>query len=294
MTGASLVAASHLRSDGAGDGELGPDTVARRISIETSRGRRTRQRAAAVGRWRQQRLRRSPPRFGAMVCRHDPDRTLRRCSDGRRRFHVARRRNQFRFATGTSRGRAARRARRRRRPARRRPHKSRPAAGRGRAVLRPPDDPRLHHVARRQSRSGPCAALRAHRRQSVAHRVGSVGQYPAVQSATAARGIGARRRHRGQRRAGGRTRRRGLLRHARPAADAAAAQDRGAHAERRNSRPRARGRRMEREVGQELAGRRQHHRHQARLRRAGRGRSLRRLRSAHRARKHYAAGEDHQ
>ena len=44
----------------------------------------------------------------------------------------------------------------------------------------------------------------------------SLGQYPAVQSATSARRIRARRRHRGRRRADRRTRRRGRLRDARP------------------------------------------------------------------------------
>ena len=40
---------------------------------------------------------RPPPRLGAVVFRHDPDRLLRRCSHGRRRFCVARRRGQFRL-----------------------------------------------------------------------------------------------------------------------------------------------------------------------------------------------------
>jgi len=76
---------------GAGDGELGPITVARRISIETGRGHRTRQRAAAVGRRRHQRFRRSPSRLGAVVCWHDSYCLMRRCFDGRRRIHFARR-----------------------------------------------------------------------------------------------------------------------------------------------------------------------------------------------------------
>ena len=48
--------------------------------------------------------------------------------------------------------------------------------------------------ARRQSRSRPRASLRAHRRQPVAHRLRSLRQYPAVQSATPARRVRARRR----------------------------------------------------------------------------------------------------
>src|SRR5262245_17372200 len=86
-----LVAASHLRSEAHGDGELGPNTVARRTKITAGRGHRTRQRTAAVGRWRLERICRSPTRIGAMVCRHDYDRALRRCSHGRRRFHISRR-----------------------------------------------------------------------------------------------------------------------------------------------------------------------------------------------------------
>ena len=63
-------------------------------------GHRSRQRAAAFGRWRHRRRHRSPPHLGAVVFRHDPDRRLRRGSDGRRRFCVARRRNQFRHRAG--------------------------------------------------------------------------------------------------------------------------------------------------------------------------------------------------
>ena len=54
----------------------------------------------------------------------------------------------------------------------------RPAADRGRAQLRPPGDPRLHHQPRRQSRGRARAALRAHRRQPVADRFRSLRQYP--------------------------------------------------------------------------------------------------------------------
>ena len=39
-----------------------------------------------------------------MVRRHDPDRAVRRCPHGRRRFHVARRADQFRLAAGAGRG----------------------------------------------------------------------------------------------------------------------------------------------------------------------------------------------
>lgn len=88
-TALGFVATSHLRSEAHGDGELGPNTVARRNSITTGRRHRARQRTAAVRRRRIERLRRPPPRFSAMVCRHDFDRALRRCSHGRRRFHVS-------------------------------------------------------------------------------------------------------------------------------------------------------------------------------------------------------------
>ena len=102
-----------VRSRGLG---LGPTAGCAAQSGGSSRGDRSRQRAAAFGGWRQRRSGRPAPRLGTMVQRHDSDRTMRRRPDGRRRFRVARRRNQFRRRAGARRERAARRALQHRRP----------------------------------------------------------------------------------------------------------------------------------------------------------------------------------
>ena len=102
---------------------------AARTPIQSGCGRRSRQRAAAFGGWRHRRRHRSPPRFGAVVFRHNPDRRLRRGPHGRRRFCLARRRNQFRHRAGADREHAPRRHRRDRRQARQ-PQERPAAAGR--------------------------------------------------------------------------------------------------------------------------------------------------------------------
>ena len=58
--------------------------------------------------------RRSPPRLRSVVLRHDPHRPVRRRADGRRGFHRARRRGEFRRPARAGRGGAARHAHRQR------------------------------------------------------------------------------------------------------------------------------------------------------------------------------------
>ena len=222
-SGASLVAASHLRSEAQGTASL--DQTRSRGAI------RSRQ-ADAIELGNEpplsvdggssgfvDRRRVSVQWFAGTILTA----LMRRCSHGRRRFHVARRRSQFRVVARTGRSRAARRARRRRRKRR---AQKRPPADRGRADIRAPGNPRLHHQPCRQPRGRARAPVRAHRRQSVAHRFRSFRQYPALQSATAARGSRAGRRHGIGRYAGRRAGRRSRLRDARHGADHAEAQDR--------------------------------------------------------------------
>ena len=111
-----ICGATAMLSVGEAQGTAGLDqgTVAR---AQIDRGRPSRSISATSRRCRSTADRaagRPPPRLRAMVCRHDPDRLVRRGADGRRRFYVARRRDQFRRAARTRRSRAARRARRRR------------------------------------------------------------------------------------------------------------------------------------------------------------------------------------
>ena len=140
------------------------------------RGHRSRQRTAAFGGRRRRRPGRPAPALGAMVQRHDPDRTVRRGPHGRRRFRVARRRNQFRRGAGAGRDRVARRDLEHRRPLERLAQ-DRPAAGAQRTERRAPDPARADLLARARSRTGARAALRARHRQSVADGHRSLRQY---------------------------------------------------------------------------------------------------------------------
>ena len=197
-----------------------------------------------VGRWRHRRPRRSPPRFGPVVFRHDSDRPVRRGADGRRRFHVARRRDQFRRAARARRERAARRDRRDRRQARGNAQE-RPAAAAGEAnAARQVIRVSHHHARSATARSCACAPLCACPRNLSLTRIGILRQRAAVQSRrsllarwpapTAAAPTTQPRR---------RARRRSLLRDARSRRRAAAGQDRAGAADRRRDRARARRRR---------------------------------------------------
>ena len=178
-------------------------------------------------------LRRSSPRLGAMVQRHDPDRPVRRCPHGRRRVRGARRRDQFRRRARARRGGAARRRRRsvrQRDRARatgcRRSAKSR-RAGRSSGsapTTRGPATARSCACARSSEIAGNLVAvgLRTLRQHPALQRPQDAARRP-TPAATPAR------RRRRRRRAG----RRSLLRHPRPRHGAAARQDR------RRPRPRA-------------------------------------------------------
>ena len=171
---------------------------------ERMRSDRSRQRAAAFGRRRAPWRHRSPPRLGAVVFRHNPDRSLRRGPDGRRRFRVARRRDQFRHRAGARRERAARRHRRDRRQARRTARADRlPPAGEtnaARQVIRV-----SHHQPRRRPRGGARAPVRARLRQPDAVGIRVRRQHPALQSRRSMLADGRRRRRAGRRAAGARS-----------------------------------------------------------------------------------------
>ena len=122
-----------------------------------------------------------------MVQRHHPDRSLRRCPHGRRRFRGARRRDQFRHRAGAGRGRAARRGRQPRRSHRLAAQEQPAAAGR-RDQHPPPGHPGEHHHACGQPRARAGAPVRAGRRQPRAVGDRALRQYPAVQSAEDAGG----------------------------------------------------------------------------------------------------------
>src|ERR1019366_8283305 len=108
---------------------------------------------------------RPPPGLGPMVQRHHPDRSLRRCSHGRRRFRSARRADQFRDRAGAGRGRVARRGRQSGGSHRLATQGQSAAAGR-RDQHPPPGHPGQHHDPCGQPRARPGASLRAGRRQS--------------------------------------------------------------------------------------------------------------------------------
>ena len=226
---------------------------AARTPIQSGCGRRSRQRAAAFGRWRHRRRHRSPPRFGAVVFRHDPDRRLRRGPDGRRRFCVARRRNQFRHRAGADREHAARRHRRDRRQARQ--PQERPAAAGRRKPAPPARSSAISNTTkvgdREVVRTRPLVRVSANLTMTSTEFAASVPPFNRAEAA----GAGRRRRRAGRRSAGRRARRRSLLRDARSRRRPAEGQDRIRAADRRHHRARARHRQLERRLAEPLSGR---------------------------------------
>ena len=183
MFGTLAVRVDRPRSRAEGDVGLGSGQTTRRIS---SRGRahRSRQRAAAVGRWRDHRPGGSPARLRAVVQRHHPDRSLRRGPHGRRRFRSARRRDQFRHRAGARGSRAARRRRRHRRSAGQRHAQDRPPAAARRSHRHPAGHSGFDHDARRrQPRDRARAPVRAGRGQPLALAIGALRQHSALQCA---------------------------------------------------------------------------------------------------------------
>ncbi len=230
------------RSRAEGDVGLGSGQTTRRIS---SRGRayRSRQRAAAVGRWRDHRLGGSPPRLGAVVQRHHPDRSLRRGPHGRRRFCSARRRDQFRHRAGARGSRVARRRRRHRGSAGQRHAQERPPAAARRDHRHAAGHSGFdHHARRQQPRDRARAPVRAGRGQSFALAIGALRQHSALQCAEDAHAV-----RRGGRRGRGRrhrARRGSVVLHPRSLHRAAAGEDRRRGGDRRDPRARARGRQL--------------------------------------------------
>ena len=289
-----------------GDLSLGPGETAQRKSEVLCRGHRSRQRTAAFGGRRRQ-FGRPAPAFGAMVFRNDPDRTVRRGPDGRRRFRVARRRDQFRQRPRAGRDRAARGDFEHRRPAER-SAQDRPPAGAQRAERRAANPARSDLDARARSRIGARAFLRARHRQSFADRQRSLRQHSPVQSAKAPHRF--RRRRRPD--AGRGTGRRSFVRDLRFGAGrqtaqgdaggdagglrsqfaAAEGQDGDAVAARRRAHAGARRRRQHRDQHQRRRQCRRHAEFQIGLRRRKRSQHLFRLRAARRARERHAVAED--
>ena len=227
-----------------------------------------------------------------MVQWNNPDRSLRRGPDGRRRFRSAGWRSQFCQHAGATGNGAARFARRIWRAHRRRHSQSRPAADARRVQHQPQRDQGDDHFPRGRPRGSARAALYPRRLQPFAQRHRSVRQYSAIQSAENA----GRCRCTGSRRRGcSGARRRSVLCYARSRCAAATRSHRRSGVTRGGSCCRAVGHQFHRRRRDALYGRWLAGQWSIGLRGNGRrqgARSLRGIRDAHRAGERHDAGQD--